>query len=517
LYNVFINVTGHIAHSLVMYLKVSRATKGNKAKFPIAAIGSYSSLITMEDKRAMSRKPIWLVLLVTLITTLLLAACAPAAPVTEQPAATEAPATEEPAATEEAAPTDAATEEASAEEVTLRWRTRPDNQEEADVYQNVSDTIDTGWDGVTLTYEPGGSETASYQDVLKTELGAGTAPDVFWIPGTDIADFATRGLILDLRSLADGTEGYSDDQFYPGPMQHLTYNPESGSSGEALWGLPRDVSTFVLYLNLDLINEAGAPDPRELEANGEWDWDAFMEVAQATSELGPDIKGYGANAWWGPYGVWMNSAGGGFFNDDRTQCGLDTEASIEGLTFMKDLYDSGYAVPYGEDSEPPFRAGSVAMFQNGRWATPGIRTVEFDWDVVGLPAGPSGEPGNWLFWGAYVVNANTEHPEEAWQLVQQLTQADIQGQISSLGTNIPSRVSQDALDAFLGFTPPENNQAFLNGLQQNPHTEGPLWAGSWPEYSTVMDTYISSLMTGETTIEDFQANVCGEANQSFGQ
>ena len=56
------------------------------------------------------------------------------------------------------------------------------------------------------------------------------------------------------------------------------------------------------------------------------------------------------------------------------------------------------AVPYGEDSEPPFRAGKVGMFQNRRWATPGIRTVDFNWDVVELPKGPGGNAGNWQFW-----------------------------------------------------------------------------------------------------------------------
>ena len=46
------------------------------------------------------------------------------------PAATEAPAVEQP------------TEAAAMEEVALRWRTRPDNQEEADVYASISDELD---------------------------------------------------------------------------------------------------------------------------------------------------------------------------------------------------------------------------------------------------------------------------------------------------------------------------------------------------------------------------------------
>ncbi len=463
------------------------------------------------------RKRLSLVLGLLAVIGLLLGACAsPAAPAasTAPDAAASAPAEATALPAEEAAaPADG--------DVTLRWRTRPDNQEEIDVYQAVSDELDAAWDGVSLVYEPGGSETSSYQDVLKTEIAAGTAPDVFWIPGTDIADFATRGLILNLDELAASTADFAADDFYPGPMEFLTYNPESGASGAdsgALWGLPRDVSTFALYLNMDLINEAGAPDPRELAANGEWDWDAFLDVATKVNDLGSDIFGYGANAWWGPYGVWINAAGGGFFNEDRTACNLDSPESLAGLEFERGLYqDAAVAVPYGEDSEPPFRAGKLGMFQNGRWGTPGIRTVDFNWDVVELPRGPGGSQGNWLFWGAYVVNAQTEHPQEAWELVQMLTTADTQGKIAALGANIPSRVSQEALDAFLTFTPPANNQAFLNGLADNPTAEGPLWAGSWPDYDRIMGPAVQAVLTGSQSVEDFGATICDEANKVFTQ
>ena len=462
----------------------------------------------------MKKNLIFKVMSLLVIASFALAACGGGAAATEAPAAaTEAPAvaTEAPAVTE--APV--------AADVKVRWRTRPDNQEEIDVYSQISTDLDAELDGITLTYEPGGSEGANYQDQLKAEIAAGTAPDVFWIPGTDVADFATRGLILNAADLASATDGFSVDDFYAGPMFHLTYNPETGASGAdsgAMWGLPRDVSTFALYLNMDLINEAGAPDPRELAANGEWTWDAFLDVAQKTRALGSDVYGYGASAWWGPYGVWLNASGGGFFTEDRSACALNTEESLAGLDFQRSLYqDYDVATPYGEDPEPTFRAGKVAMFQNGRWATPGVRTVDFEWDVVELPAGPSGSAGNWLFWGAYVINANTEHPEEAWALAQALTTAQTQGKISALGANIPSRVSQEALDAFLTFTPPANNQAFLNGIaaDANPTAEGPLWAGSWPEFDKIMGPAIQGVLTGATTVEAFGTTICDEANKVF--
>ena len=299
---------------------------------------------------------------------------------------------------------DTTTSDSSGETAALEWMTRPDNTEEADVYASISDQLDGELSNLSLTYTPGSNEGTGYQQTLLTNLSAGTAPDVFWIPGTDIADFASRGVILDLREFADSA-GHNDADFYPGPMGHLTTELESGQPGNALWGLPRDVSTFGIYLNQDLIAEAGAPNPIELAASGDWTWDAFLEVAEAVSALDPAVAGYGQSNWWGPNGAWLNAAGGGFFNADRSACGLDSSGSIEGLTFLRDLYAGDAAVPFGEDAEAPFRAGQVGMFQNGRWATPGIRTVDFSFDVVGLPEGSAG-PGNWLFWGAYVVNAD---------------------------------------------------------------------------------------------------------------
>jgi ABC-type glycerol-3-phosphate transport system substrate-binding protein len=68
-------------------------------------------------------------------------------------------------------------------DVTIRWRTRPDNDAEATVYASISDDIDAAnGDNVSLAYEPGTSDGANYQDQLVTEIANGTAPDVFWIP-----------------------------------------------------------------------------------------------------------------------------------------------------------------------------------------------------------------------------------------------------------------------------------------------------------------------------------------------
>lgn len=420
------------------------------------------------------------------------------------------------AATETTATTAAtATSAAATGGVTVRWRTRPDNDAEAKVYAGISDDIDKTNGDVALKYEPGNSEGSPYQDQLVTEIANGTAPDVFWIPGTDVARFQKEGLILDLQSLATADK-FDTSEFYPEPMYHLTYDPAKKAPGGKLWGLPRDVSTFALYLNNDLIAQAGADDPRALAAAGEWNWENFAKVAKAVSALGGEKKGFAMNSWWANYGYFINSAGGSFFSADRAKCALDTPQAITGLTQMKSLYDSGSAVTWGEDGEKPWKAGTVGMFINGRWATPGARAdVKFSWDVVELPKGPAGTQGNWLFWGAYVVNAKTKNPQQAWDLVKALTTVETQSKISELGANIPSRKSDAATKAFLGFSPPKNNQAFINGLADKPTAEGPLWAGDWPKFDEVMGKAVTALVSGEQTIDAFKANICASTSAAF--
>lgn len=404
----------------------------------------------------------------------------------------------------------AATNVDAQDEVELRWRTRPDNQAEADVYAGISDTIDAAWDGVTLKYEPGGSETASYQDVLIAEVEAGTAPDVFWIPGTDVARFAKAGLILNLHEQMTNGPEFNVDDFYPGPMTFLT-TPIEGDT-PTLWGVPRDVSTFAIYYNADLFDEAGLDYP----AAG-WTWDDFFAAAKAIDDLGEEIKGYGANKWWAPWGIWVNSAGGRFFTEDYKGCALNTPETVEGMKAGRRLFEEGIAVPWGTDSEPPFLAGTVGMYLVGRWATPGIiANAKFNWNVAPPPAGPGGSV-DWLFWGAYVVNAKTEHPAEAWDLITRLTSADIQGQVSAAGTNIPSRRSQDAIDLFLATLPDSgiDNAVFTDSLAGEVVTEAPLFFGDWPAIDQAMSAAVDEVYAGTLSPEDFAATICDKVAEYF--
>lgn len=405
---------------------------------------------------------------------------------------------------------------AAQDDVTLRWRTRPDNQAETDLYTTIGGQVDELMEGVTLVYEAGGTETSGYQDTLLAELAAGTAPDVFWIPGADLANFASRGVLLNLADLAAADPDFDASVFYPQQMAELTYNPETDSNEGALWGLPRDASAMALYFNQALFDEAGIPNPIERQEAGEWTWEQFKEDAAAISDLADDIYGFGMNAWWGNWELFINAGGGSYFTEGRDACALNSPEVVEALTFMRSLQAEEIAVPYGTDSEPPFVAGSVGMFLNGRWATPNMLAQSgFDWNVAEVPAGPGGQ-SNFLFWGAYVVNANTEHPQEAWELLKQLTSVDVQQQVSALGANFPSRQGDEPLAAVREAFPQLNNDAFTTAIANYAVAEAPLWKGDFGQINhNTVEPAITDVLTGVTTPEDFAANICGQIEQYF--
>lgn len=446
----------------------------------------------------MNKRSTFTVLSILLLAAMLFSAC--------QSTPETSAAVEEPAAQSEVVE-----EEETTEMVTIRWRTRPDNQSEQDVYQEISNTLSEqlASEGITLQYDP--SPVTGYEDKLKAEMSAGNAPDVVWIPGASTADYANLGAILDLKPLADADSSFSIDDYYAAPISELM------NEGH-LWGIPRDISTLVMYYNKDLFAKYNVDDPADLAAQGLWNWENFERVAKELTNEQENTYGFSMSNWWGLWGYFVNAGGGSLFNADRTACAMTDPGSVAGLEFMRALFlDDKVATAPGVEGgvgETDFLAGNVGMFPNGRWMTPTMReNVTFNWGVVEMPEGSA--KASWLFWGPYVISANTEHPEEAFKVIKALTSPEVQGLVASLGSNIPSNKSQDAVDAFLASTPPDDNSPFINSADYA-SAEIPLYTGNWGDIvNGIYQPYIDKIFAGELTAEEAAQAICTQADPLF--
>lgn len=426
---------------------------------------------------------------------LLLAACG-------GPAQPAAPAT----GSQATAAADQAPATGSGQAVTIRWRTRPSDDAEQKVYQNLADTANTNLksQNITIRYEPGVNQ--GYFEKLKTELAAGNAPDIFWIGAVELADFVKTGQVLDIKPLIDQDTSFKLTDFYDQTVQELSRDGK-------VYGLPRDVSTMVTYYNADLFKAAGLPTPKELADQGKWNWDALLSSAQKLTDASKQQYGLGFGNWWGPsWGYFVNAAGGTIFNADRTACGLNSPDSIEGAKFARSLYDQKL-LPVGDaDSEALFNAGKIGMYFNGRWFMPGVKqNAKFSYEVAEMPQGKV--KSTWLFWGPYLINAKTVDPKAAWAALKEITSSEAMGKVAAEGSNIPARKNQEAVDVFLKSTN-TNNQAYIAGTEYA-IAEAPVWDGSWADFSSITQSLWDQMIAGEMTPEEFGKQACEQTAATF--
>jgi multiple sugar transport system substrate-binding protein len=391
--------------------------------------------------------------------------------------------------------------------VTIRWRTRPGDAAEQKVYEELNALVNEqlAAKGITATYDPAPNQ--GYFEKLKTELAGGNAPDIFWIGGVELADFVATGQILDLKPLMDKDTSFDINAFYPNVIEQLTRDGK-------IYGLPRDISTMVVYFNEDLFKAAGLKTPKELAAEGNWNWDTMLDAAKKLTDPSKQQYGLGFGNWWGPgWGYFINAAGGSPFTADRKGCALNTPEAIAGATFANNLYTEKLLPAGDADGEALFNAGNVAMYFNGRWFAPGVRTnAKFAWDVAEMPQGQT--KSTWLFWGPYLVNAKTANADAAWEVLKVLTSAEATGKVAALGTNVPPRSDEAAVNAFLSASPPANNQAYLDGV---PYAalEAPVWDGNWADFSGTVQGLWDQMIAGQITPEQFGQQACEETASTF--
>jgi len=391
--------------------------------------------------------------------------------------------------------------------VTIRWRTRPGDAAEQAVYQALSDEAQKSLPDIDLKYDP--SPNQGYEDKLNTEFGSGTAPDVVWVPGASSASYASRNLLYDIKPLVDGDSSFKLGDFYDGPVNELMHDGK-------LWGIPRDVSTLAIYYNADLFKAKNLPTPSELMKQGKWDWDNFRSTAKALT--GGDTYGLGLADWWGPWSYFVYAAGGSLFNKDKTATGLDTPESVAGLQYLSDLINVDKSVPLptaaNVDAEALFNAGKIGMMINGRWFTPGVRqNAKFKWDTEEMPKGKVN--ATWLFWGPYVMNAKTANPAAAWKVMKAITSASAMGKVADMGSNIPARKDQAAVDSFLKSSPPANNQSFVNGTKYAT-SEIPLWTADFNEYmNKQVQPMVDKVINGKLSAADMGKGIKAATDPLF--
>jgi multiple sugar transport system substrate-binding protein len=373
---------------------------------------------------------------------------------------------------------------------------------------------------VVLETVPQGSEVEKVTSQL-----TGDMPDVLRVQGLNVQQWIRREAFLDLTARLEAASNSGDlADFYPGPRAQFEWR-------DATWGVPDTASPEVVYFNTAMFDAADLAYP-----TADWTYEdmrtAAIQLTLDAEDRNPGDPGFDPSTikQWGWNGgltyFWQNefvrALGGDLcVNADCTEMTFTDDATADAIEWWVTLVRDDHAAlydPYGGSQTgvpgDPFLAGAAAMGSNGWFAIGQLNAAgTIEYDVVPPLLGVDGERHAPLSTNGYVISKDTEHPDEAWALVQALVATDFLAETwGRPGHGVPARVgaAESAIDES---HPPANQEALLEAMAVG-QVFRPYTSSAFAAYGATADLF-KQLNTGEVTLEEGLAELEAAANAAL--
>lgn len=257
---------------------------------------------------------------------------------------------------------------------------------------------------------------------LQTMIGAGECPDVFYCGIDNMMKYAATGNLYNLSDYVANNEIFDPDNVWDCLNNLYRFDGENQGSGD-IYALPKDVSAFPIFYNVDLFEAAGVTAPT---AEDPWDWNDFLEAAKKLTTGDGDDKVYGTGSYSLEAAVWSNGAEW-VDQETLTKVEITDPAFTEALQWCADLALVHKVAPTSEESAAlsdydRFKQGKLAMVGAGTWSLADFENnCDFEWDVMPWPVSPNtGKTAIWFGSAGLAVSAATKNAEAACNLAAYL-------------------------------------------------------------------------------------------------
>ncbi|HEU4849831.1 MAG TPA: sugar ABC transporter substrate-binding protein [Terrimesophilobacter sp.] len=244
---------------------------------------------------------------------------------------------------------------------------------------------------------------AEYQQALLTQVSGGDAPDLAWSLNSNSREYIEEGVFADVSEAFKASEDFDLGDVVDGSL-------DAWSKDGGIYAYPFSTQPFGLYANLDLLAAAGQPDPRDLIASGDWNWDKVMEMAGATADATGE-GGVQLQEWsiWVELATMWDSFGASPWDKDGNAT-FNSPEMVQFFTWVNEnMFENHAIIRPGETFD--FTAGTAA-FKIHLLSTSGGLGDQFKWDFLPLPSGPNGQV-NVSNQAAIGVLAQSKHPKAA--------------------------------------------------------------------------------------------------------
>jgi multiple sugar transport system substrate-binding protein len=353
------------------------------------------------------------------------------------------------------------------------------------------------------------------REILYASMSAGAGPDVMNVHANYAAEFGGGGFYYPLNTFPDFEE--VKGWFEPRLMESTRY-------GDNYYGLPYGGIAFTLLCNKDMFDAEGIAPPRT--------WSEFRNAAR---RLTKDSNGDGKTDQWGlvlmggdrggfayRFAPFLYKAGQNILSDDLKKVEFNTPQGVAALKLFADMYQVDHSITPGflayqhSEINDLFCSNKVAMSIEGPWfetlinqKSPGKKFYTVPVPVPDHLISQYDTLPTLQDILMYSINANSENPREAWELVKYFRNAD---------------ADMAWIDPAMGATP--TTRAALNSpeaalkadlvLYKHEH----LYARPWPPHPGIINIANNIIapwgmkgVAGEVTPEEAMAHAAAEAQE----
>lgn len=257
----------------------------------------------------------------------------------------------------------------------------------------------------------------------RTDVAAGSGPDMFVAPNDSLGDDARAELIADITDLLAGKLDGVNQLGIDG----MTVDGK-------IYGVPESMKAVAFWYNTDLL-----PTPPATT-------DELLKLMQDGT---PISISYGCYHDFGFFGAF----GGKIFDENWKVVADQGTGVVDAMNYLKSLYDISKANGWPKnDSEglAPFIEGKMAAITNGNWAMGDYRNALGDkLAVTALPAGPVGPATPFLGVDGFYINPNSQVQEAAIEVALYLSNVNSQTIMMNEAGHVPVRTDVEITDPLI--------------------------------------------------------------------
>mgnify|MGYP001945635148 CR=1 FL=1 len=191
------------------------------------------------------------------------------------------------------------------------------------------------------------------------------------------------------------------------------YNPKAWSMTEidgGHYGIPLDVHSFCLYVNMDLYEKYG----NGVLDDGVLTWDEIKSVGENCKS--DDIIPLGIT-WQRVYFLSSYAQLGGTLSTDGNEPDFNNENAKKVFDTWTDLEQSGYIQKDGDDPWQMFLGGNIMFCPEGIWMYNNVKETGLNAQMFDFPVFEPETKGNWTSSHQFVLPKNDKRDSEKTQAV----------------------------------------------------------------------------------------------------